>query len=272
MPRFPHDIDRSHWIVYPALTRSVIDTAVVLDAVRGPMPGDASPLPGPARPFADSARSDPGALRIAVSSAFPSGVQGRLTPEVRGALDRTVQLLRQLGHTVVERDVDFRPRDVPVILGLLFRTIHDLVGEIERPARLERRSRALARPGRLVSDRTVERLLTAERAMSARVGRLFDEHDVLLTPVVSRPAVPAGLMEGRGATVTYQWATGWVPFNVLWNATGQPAASVPAGFSADGLPLAMQVVGKPFSEALLYRVAHAYEQACGWDQRHPALA
>ena len=112
MPRSPHDRDRSHWIVYGALTRSVLDTAIVLDAVRGPMPGDASPLPEPARPFADSARSDPGALRIAVSSAFPAGVQGRLAPEVRGALDRTVELLRELGHTVVERDVDFRPRDV----------------------------------------------------------------------------------------------------------------------------------------------------------------
>ena len=269
VPRFPHDIDRSHWIVYGALTRSVIDTAVVLDAVRGPMPGDASLLPEPARPFADSARSDPGPLRIAVSSAFPAGAQGRLAPEVRGALDRTVELLRELGHTVVERDVDFRPRDVPVILGLMFRTIHDFVGEIERPARLERRSRALARPGRLVSDRTVERLLTAERAMSARVGRLFDEHDVLLTPVLSRPPVRAGLMEGRGATVTYQWATGWVPFNVLWNATGQPAASVPAGFSADGLPLAVQIVGRPNDEATLLSLAAQLETARPWADRRP---
>ena len=90
VPRAPHDRDRSHWIVYGALTRSVIDTAIVLDAVRGPMPGDAAPLPEPARPFADAARADPGALRIAVSSAFPAGVRGRLAPEVRGALDRTV--------------------------------------------------------------------------------------------------------------------------------------------------------------------------------------
>ena len=121
-----------------------------------------------------------------------------------------------------------------MILGLLFRAIHDFVAEVDRPARLERRSRALARPGRLISDRTQERLLAAERTMTERVGRLFDDHDVLLTPVLSQPAVPAGLMEGRGATVTYQWATAWVPFNVLWNATGQPAASVPAGFTADG--------------------------------------
>ena len=269
VPRAPHDRDGSHWIVYGALTRSVLDTALVLDAIRGPLPGDASPLPEPARPFADSARSDPGALRIAVSSAFPAGVQGRLAPEVRGALDRTVELLRELGHTVVERDVDFRPRDAPVILGLLFRAIHDFVAEVERPARLERRSRALARPGRLISDRTQDRLLAAERAMTERVGRLFVDHDVLLTPVLSQPAVQAGLMDGRGASVTYQWATSWVPFNVLWNSTGQPAASVPAGFSAEGLPLAVQIVGRANDEATLLSLAAQLEAARPWADRRP---
>ena len=192
VPRAPHDRDRSHWIVYGPLTRSVIDTAIVLDAIRGPMPGDAAPLPEPARPFADSARADPGALRIAVSSAFPAGVQGRLAPEVRGALDRTVELLRELGHTVVERDVDFRPRDAPVILGLLFRAIHDFVAEVDRPARLERRSRALARPGR--AD------LRPHAGAAAGGGA---DHDRARRAAVGRPrrpadarAVPAGRAGG----------------------------------------------------------------------------
>ena len=269
LPRAPHDRDGSHWITIGALTRSVIDTAIVLDALRGPMPGDGSPLPEPAQSFAAAVRSQPRALRIALSAAFPAGVAGRLTPEVSGALERTAEVLRGLGHTVVEREIDFRARDAPVILGLLFRAIHDFVGEVERPARLERRSRALARPGRLVSDRMQERLLAAERRMSERVGRLFDDHDVLLTPVLSQPAVPTGLMEGRGATVTYMWETGWVPFNVIWNATGQPAASVPAGFSADGLPLAVQIVGRPNDEATLLSLAAQLETARPWADRRP---
>ena len=270
VPRSPHDSDGSHWIVYGTLTRSVLDTALVLDAVRGPMHGDdGSAPPEPARPFADAAAAPPGPLRIAVSSAFPAGVRGRLTPEVKGALDGTADLLRRLGHTVVEQDVDFRPRDAPVILGILFRAIHDFVGEVDRPARLERRSRALARPGRLISDRRRDRLLAAERRMTERVGRLFEDHDVLLTPVMSEPAVPAGLMEGRGATATYEWATRWVPFNVLWNATGQPAASVPAGFSADGLPLAVQLVGRPNDEPTLLSLAAQLEAARPWADRRP---
>ena len=265
VPRAPHDSDDNHWITFGALTRSVIDTAIVLDALTG----DDADLPEPSRPFADAAQADPGVLRIAVSYAFPAGVVGRLAPEVRGAVDSTVEVLRGLGHTVVERDVDFRARDVPVILGLLFRAVHDFVGEIERPSRLERRSRALARPGALVSDRMVDRLLVAERQMAGRVGALFADHDVLLTPMMSQPAVPTGLMEGRGATVTYMWETGWVPFSVLWNATGQPAASVPAGFTREGLPLAVQIVGRPNDEATLLSLAAQLETARPWANRRP---
>jgi amidase len=269
LPRAPHDRDGSHWQVFGPLTRSVIDTAIVLDALAEPMP-DGDSAQGEARSrFTEAARSQPGALRIAVSYAFPAGVRGHLTPEVRGAIDDTVDILRGQGHTVVEQDIDFRARDVPVILGLLFRAVRDFVGEVERPSRLERRSRALARPGVLVSDRTRARLRGAERKMVERVGRLFLEYDVLLTPVMSEPAVPAGVMEGRGATVTYFWETGWVPFTVLWNATGQPAASVPAGFSATGLPLAVQIVGRPNDEATLLSLAAQLEATRPWADSRP---
>ena len=161
---------------------------------------------------------------------------------------------------------------MPVILGLMFRAIRDFVGEVERPQRLERRTRALARPGALVSDRLLERLLAAESRIRERVGRLFDEHDVLMTPVMSEPAVPAGIMEGRGATATYLWETGWVPFNVLWNSTGQPAASIPAGFSADGLPLAVQLIARPSDEATLLSLAAQLEHARPWADRHPPVS
>jgi len=164
---------------------------------------------------------------------------------------------------------------VPLVvmsLGLLFRGIRDLVGEAERPERLERRTRAIARPGALVSDRTLARLQAREQALRARLGRLFDDHDVLLTPVMSRPAVRAGIMEGRGATMTYMWETGWVPFNVLWNSTGQPSMSVPAGFGDDELPLAAQIVGRPHAEATLLSLAAQIEAARPWADRRPPEA
>jgi amidase len=191
---------------------------------------------------------------------------------VRDALHDTADALRGLGHTIVERDVDFGPRDTAIILGLLFRGVRDIVDETERPGRLERRSRAFARPGALIPDRVRERLLQAERRLAARVGTLFEDHDVLLTPVMSQPAPRAGLMEGRGATVTYFWESGWVPFNVLWNSTGQPAASVPAGFSGEGLPLAVQLVGRPDAEPTLLSLAAQLERARPWADRRPPVS
>jgi len=258
VPRAPHDVDGSHWICFGALTRSVLDSAVMLEAIADDASG-----------FTEAARTPPRRLRIAVSEAFPAGTRGKLTDEVGTALHGTADLLRDLGHDVIDADVGLGIRDGAVIVGLLFRGIHDIVAEIERPQRLERRTRALARPGALISDRIVEKLLAAERRLAERVGRLFADHDVLLMPVMSEPAVPAGIMEGRGAAATYLWETGWVPFNVLWNSTGQPAASLPAGFSSTGMPLAVQLVGRPRDEATLLSLAAQIEDARPWAQHRP---
>jgi amidase len=260
--RAPHDQHQpADWVVFGPMARSVVDTAVMLDAL--------SDRPGG---FARAARTRPRPLRIAMVGEFPPGVMGRLSAEVRDALDRTAELLRSLGHTVSERNSPMRARDVPVILGLMFRGIRDLVAEVERPQRLERRTRALARPGALISDRMTERLMSAQSSTTERIGAIFEDHDLLLTPVMSRPAVPAGVMEGRGAAVTYLWETGWVPFTVLWNATGQPAASVPAGFSPDGLPLAVQLVGRPHDETTILSVAAQLESERPWTSLRPPVS
>jgi amidase len=254
VPRAPHDDDGGgHWVCFGGLTRSVADSALLLDVLA---PGIALPERRP--------------LKIAYSEKFPAGTRGKLSPEMRDALRATRRLLAELGHEVVERDPDFRARDLPTVLAIMFRGIRDIVSEIERPQRLERRSRHLARPGRLVSDRTVDRLLVAERRIAERVGRLWDEVDVLLMPILAAPAVPAQLMEGRGATVTYLWESGWVPFGVLWNSTGQPAASVPAGFAADGLPLAVQLVGRPHDEGTLLTLSQEIEDARPWEVHRPS--
>jgi amidase len=266
VPRAPHDRDGSHWIVFGTLTRSVLDSALMLDVLRD------SALPDPPCSFVEAARAEPGSLRIAVSDALPRGVLGRLSADVRRALEQTAELLRSLGHDVVRREIPFDAKDARVILGLLFRGIRDLVAEVERPERLERRTRALARPGALVSDRRVERLLARERELATRVQATFAGHDVWLTPILSAPPVRAGLMEGRGATVTYLWASGWVPFNVLWNSTGQPTASVPAGWTEDGLPLAVQLVGRPNDEATLLSLAAQLESARPWADRRPPVS
>jgi Asp-tRNA(Asn)/Glu-tRNA(Gln) amidotransferase A subunit family amidase len=100
----------------------------------------------------------------------------------------------------------------------------DIAGEVTSrgTGAITARATALARPGALVSDGMVRRLLTAEGRIGDRLGRLFADHDVLMTPVMSQPAVPAGIMEGRGATATYLWETGWVPFKFCGTRPGSP--------------------------------------------------
>jgi amidase len=251
--RVPSEGYDSHWICFGGLTRSVADARLMYDVMA---PGIDDP---PRRK-----------LRIAYSERFPPLTRGRFTDPMLAALRDTRDLLRDLGHEVVERETDFRASDVPVLVGLMLRGIRDFVGDIERPQRLERRTRHIARPGRLVSDRTVERLLIAEQKLARRVAKLWDEVDVLLMPMMAAPAVPAGLMEGRGATVTYLWESEWVPFGVLWNSTGQPAASVPAGFDSDGLPLAVQLVGRPHGEGTLLTLSQEIEDARPWGLHRPA--
>jgi amidase len=250
-----------HWVTFGVLTRSVRDTGLMLDVLSDDAEG-----------FAQAAQTRPRRLRIGVAADFPAGARGRLVADVRAALDETGATLRSLGHTVDPCKVDMRARDAPVIMGLIFRAVHDLVRGVERPQRLERRTRAFARAGALVSDRANERLLNAERAIAARLTAMFDHHDVLLTPVMSAPAMPAGIMEGRGATVTYLWETGWVPFTILWNITGQPAASVPAGFSREGLPLAVQIVGRPHDERTILGLAAELEAERRWADRRPLVS
>ena len=261
VPRAPHDSDRMHWVVFGALTRSVRDAGLMLDVLSADTEG-----------FMQAAQRKPERLRIGVAADFPAGARGRLTDDVRAALDETASLLRSLGHTVEERRINTRARDVPVIMALILRAVRDLVGAVERPERLERRTRTFARAGALVSDRATDRLLDAERAIVARLIAMFDAHDLLLTPVMAAPAVPAGIMEGRGATVTYLWETGWVPFTILWNITGQPAASIPAGYSREGLPLAVQIVGRPHEERTVLRLAAELEAERPWTDRRPAIA
>ena len=263
VPRAPHDRDRSHWICFGPLTRSVLDAAIMLDVIRD---GAARPDNGE---FERAARQPPPRLRVAVSDAFPAGTRGTLSPDVSRALESTAELLRSLGHEVVERDIDFRVRDVPVILGLMFRAIRDFVHEVERPQRLERRTRALARPGALVPDALVERLLAAERRMHERVGRVFVGHDVLMTPVMSA-AGRAGRNHGGPRShrdLPVGDRLGAVQRPVELDRTARRLRTGRA--SSTGLPLAVQLIARANDEATLLSLAAQLEHERPWTDRRP---
>jgi amidase len=120
-----------------------------------------------------------------------------------------------------------------------------------------------------VGESGVRRALASEGALSARLGRLFEDCDALLTPTLARPALPIGTFEGRGAVWTINGCSRIVPFLGVWNATGQPAVSLPAGATPEGVPIGVQLVGRPHDEATLLSLSAQIEAARPWAQQRP---
>jgi amidase len=251
------------------LARRVADTALFHDVASGAIDVDADRAPAPEIPFSVSAATPPGTLRIAYSTSVPPGGIEKLDADTRRAFQETIELLRSLGHQLDERDPDYGPGAVPAITVRYLRGIHDGAEALPHPERLERRTRAMARMGGLIPRALLDRSLAAEPQFAQRLNGVFEDHDVLLTPATAAPPPHIGQLEGRGALWTLNTVARWVPYNGVWNVTGQPAASVPAGFGADGLPRAVQLVGRANDEATLLSLAGQLEAERPWAQQRP---
>jgi amidase len=251
------------------LTRSVADTALFLDVAAGAIDVDADHAPAPAVPFSQSAASAPGRLKIAFSTRVPAGVIARLDGDAEHALKQTVELLRSLGHEVSERDPDYGFGTFAALLPRYARGVSDDVASLPHPERLERRTRGMARLGRLIPKALLERSLAGEADFARRLNGVLEDHDVLLTPATAAPPPRIGWLQGRGALWTLNAVAGLVPYNGVWNVTGQPAASVPAGLGSDGLPRGVQIVARPNDEATLLSLAAQIEAEHPWAQQRP---
>jgi amidase len=251
------------------LTRSVADTALFFDIASGAIDSDHDRAPAPAAPFAAAAATPPGKLRIAYTTSAPVNALLRLDGDARRALEETVELLRSLGHQVSEHDPDYGLGALPAVTVRYMRGIHDDAAKLAHPERLERRTRAMARLGGLIGQPLLERSLAGEAELTRRLNGVLEDHDVLLTPATAAPPPRIGQLQGRSALWTLNTVAGWVPYNGIWNVTGQPAASVPAFFGADGLPRAVQLVGRPNDEATLLSLAAQLEAERPWAQPRP---
>jgi len=243
-----------------ALTRGVLDSAVFLDAVKDS---------GPA--FAEAAARPPGALRIAYSTRMPRGTTARLGDEQRGAVERTAERLRDLGHTVQERDPDYGNAAANVLTRYLEGIASD-AAEMPHPERLARWTRGLAGLGARIPSFLTERAHAQEATDRERVGAVLVDHDVLLTPALSRLPPRIGEWLGLPAQLMLSGMANFTAHLPLWNHTGQPAAAVPVETAPGGLPLAVQLVGRTGDEATLLSLSAQLETATGWPARRPPLA
>ena len=248
------------------LTRNVLDTAVFLDAVSGPAPGDRDVAEPPDRPYAESARTPPGKLRIALSLEPPVPASVKAPNET--ATRDLAETLRRLGHTVEEADPDYGNM-ASIMVPRFLRGLHDQSQSMSRPDLLERRTRVLGHMGRAMPRVAATSARSREPKHRRRVNAIFDRYDVVLTPTAARP--PAGIMaiEGHSATraLNRQWRH--LPFSGPWNALGNPAASVPAAITADGLPIGSQLVAPPNGEGTILSLAAQIEAETGWPDRVP---
>jgi amidase len=264
----------SGWLglsAYGALARTVRDSALMLDAMHGAVAGDDHSAPPFDGFYLEAASRDPGRLRIALSRKVPAGLIAPVSGEQRDAWERTGQVLEQLGHEIVERD----PAYGMVALEFLqtwTRGIYEESLTVPDRSLLERSTRQMAGAGRvLVPPRRRDRLLAKRGATTARILELWQEVDVLLTPGLAKTAIAAKGGYGHSAPVAFDRAGRFTPFTPPFNLTGQPAVTVPAGFGSDGLPLSVQLVGRPGAEDVLYSLAGQIEAARPWAPERPPL-
>jgi amidase len=258
--------------VLGCLSRSVLDAALWLDVVAGGSQEPEAP-PAPERSFVEAVKAPPGKLRIAHSTRPPrAAAPPTVSDVVKGAVADTAALLGSLGHDVVERDPDWGGIGNNITARFLG-GVAETIREVPHPERLERRTRGFGRLGGLLPNGLYERALGEGRAADiARVNAIFDSHDVLMTPVMGGTALPVRRWEGQSALRTVLGMSRFYPFCVPWNHLGNPAMSVPVGFADDGMPLAVQIVGRPGEEATLLSLAAQLEAERPWADKRPPIS
>jgi amidase len=243
------------------LARSVLDSAIVYDVIRGNLPGDLYTAQDRGS-FVEAAQKDPGRLRIGWSTK-PVTVGIRPHPRHVRAVEDTARLLTDLGHDV--REVDPRyPDPTAAFVPQFFGGIRDEADRMEHFDRLERRTRETYHLGAWVRPRVIEFALRQTESVRRKANRVFDQVDVLLTPAIAHRPPKVGILDNAGSVESMLRSMPAIAYAAIWNVAGNPAASVPCGIADDGLPIAVQLVGRPHEETSLLSLSAQVEAARPW--------
>jgi amidase len=264
------------------ITRTVADTAAMLDVLAGYEPGDANWAPAPQAPFSEVAARPPGRLRVGLYTGSPIGSE--VAPICIQAAKDAAELLSSLGHDVVEivdasalEGSDLLPMFTCLwavyIAGAVVMTA-SLAGREPTEADIEPLTWALYQKGAATSALQLAALTVRAQAVSRRIVSMFCDLDVLLTPSLGQRPVAIGEIDACSDDPKAAFAASgrFTPYTAIWNVTGQPAMTVPLFQGDDGMPLTVQIVGRPVAEATLLALASQLESACPWMDRLPSLA
>lgn len=245
------------------LARTTRDAALLLDATAGPAAGDRDGPPPVT--VSDAIGRDPGRLRIALALKPPFiAAPVSLDDEIERATRAMADTLADIGHDVSEGSPSWGTR-----LGLNFLVraatgLNEWRQRLDDDANLEQRTLVAARMGARLGGRAVRRARRAEARLAERVGRVFEQADLVLAPTTASPPPEVDAIDGLNALQTGRLVAAACPWAWPWNVLGWPSVNVPAGFSSDGLPIGVQLMGPANSEPLLVAVADQIEQQRRW--------
>ena len=262
------------------LTRTVAETAELLDVLSGYEPGDATWAPAPAEPFAAVAARDPGRLRIGVTLEPP--IEAPLDPVCEQAVSEAVDLLSSLGHVVEEVEAPWAGEDLLQIFTMVFGTpvgmamvFGGLVTGREPGEELVEPLSWMIWTG-LKERSPVDYLLarTQLTAYSRAIVALWNDYDAVLTPALAQRPVRIGEIDACGDEPWegFRRSGQFTPYTAIFNITGQPAISLPLFHGEDGLPVAVQIAGRPADEGTLLQLASQLESARPWAERRAQTA
>ncbi|MFD0662032.1 amidase [Thermocatellispora tengchongensis] len=256
-----------------ALTRTVRDTAHLLDAVQGPGVGEKYTAPPPARPYAEEPTREPRRLRVAITTKPWSDAP--VNPEVAAAAEHAARLLQQQGHHVEEASPVV---DWDAVIHALVVTQTAFLGAIFQraprppdPALLEGVSRRVLEQAARLSALDLLAAFDAQNRVTRSVAAFFTRYDLLVSPTMAQLPAPHGTIRYDDPSHTLETFVrsmfDYAPFTPPFNVTGQPAISLPLGRSTGGLPIGVQLVAAYGREDLLLGIAGRLEQAAPW-RRH----
>ena len=262
------------------LTRTVRETALLLDVLAGTEIGDATWAPEPAEPFAAAAAREPAPLRIGVTTLMPL-LEAQLDPACERAAYDAAALLQTLGHEVEEVQP---PWHRPALLDLFTRAFGpaicssiagaaQLAGRPPRAEDMEAVSWEIWQSSKRIDAVEAEIARRTLQSYARSVTRWAAPYDALLTPALAQPPLAIGTLDpcGPDPAATFERSGHFTPYTAISNVTGSPAISLPLYTRDDGLPLAVQLIGRPAQEGALLALAAQIEAAAPWAGRHAAL-
>lgn len=252
------------------LTRYVKDAALMLDVIKGPHEADRESLPEENISYFENVEKRPKSLNILFT--LDLGYAKVLDPDVEKAVENAVYQFESLGWTLEQPKLRLRP---PVIA---FNTLYTSMYGFDHKSDLKK-SRDLMDPnfvklveaGLSYDAYSLVKANYKRKQFYEKFYKIFKNYDIMITPTTAIPAFELGKMFPKKINGVGVSPTGWQPFTFPFNLTGQPAATVPCGWSKDGLPIGMQIVGKHYQDLLVLQVAHAFEKLSPWQTKTPKL-